>query len=250
MPFWLKSEKRFQKWMRICLILGSSVTALFFVGCGGGGGGGGGGDVPTGYSNQSLSGTWIAIMETIGNDIPGVYFETDGAGSITSFGAFNQASNAGEYTVLHDGQLSMHFYTTHETPVFEGHLISNTQGQGFMDDTIECTIVKVVDLSALSGEWVGELSDLNTSTTYDLSITVNANGVITSVQAYGDLEPPFSGKMFAAEGWATAFLTTNTAGAYNQISIFGELTNGQIINGIYNTDSGSGIIGPAYFVRQ
>ena len=217
----------------IWLALSLAVISVSLTGCGGGGGGGSADTNGSAYSNASLSGVWINSQ--IGPNLSPAYWVADGNGNFTKIGAIGLSDPPGTYQVNSDGTFSAAVLTIDGSSIpFTGKLTGATSGTAtFAPDT--GSINKVTDLSLCQGEYSGTIND--GSATYNISFSVDSNGVISNFSSDIPGVTGATGKFFGVGSTATFRLETNlTSDPYGIVHAWGTLSSGQF-SGSFENDS-------------
>jgi uncharacterized protein (DUF2147 family) len=183
--------------------------------------------------NSKLSGVWL-LYGTLADTF---YLVTNGTGTITDF-----ADNAtGAYRAYADNTFTMTLDMTPEVFV-AGQLSSATMGSLRTVESVTvspglASLFKVSDPGACQGTWIGAISEMNSSTSTTITLTVDPSGAITggAIEGKGAL---LSGKLYCESTHAAGFMTTDAAAPYGSIRVSGN-GNGAGIAGTYRTDSNS-----------
>jgi len=133
-------------------------------------------------SNASMSSVWMTIVTGIEVYDYAVWLHFDGLGTIIDMGAYNVPDPAGTYAIEPDCDMTGTIWTDGYTP-FTGHVYSETLAD--MDiGTGPFDVLKVTDLAALEECWSGHFVQDSTGTVWNVTLTINAYGLITSATGF------------------------------------------------------------------
>lgn len=187
----------------------------------------------TNFSDSVFSGAWIASLTTHGN----MYLLGDGSGGISEYSGIIHSGDAivpppgGSYSVQPDGSFSMALNTENwGTTAVNGNFSTPTNATVVNPET--GILVKVSDLGAAQGTWVGTLAETDTGTVRQIGFSVDQNG---SLSSFTGLSGPVTGKMFSEAGNLAAFFKTAETGYYNQVTLNATLS-GDSITGTFSYD--------------
>lgn len=148
------------------------------------------------YTAASLSGAWVLDSDSsaIRN-----YLITDGSGKLTDWSM--NGGGSGTYYIDSDGSL---IFRAGGSDI-KGKLLltSPVKGTISFDCCGDWRINKVNDLSSCTGDWQGIFTDREASRTFRVIVSVDNQGVITSVDGLGD---EVKGRMLSIRGEVAAFI--------------------------------------------
>jgi hypothetical protein len=155
------------------------------------------------YSNASLDGPWLCVLSSEGPHGDATYLVFDGQGSITDMGIHNAPSPAGSYSVDPDGAIAGSIWIDGVTP-FTGQMQTDSTGVINLG-SVACPLLKVVRPEACSGTWNGQFVESGTNFPYQVCMTIDLNGEISSCTRFA---PPVAGRFFSQSGYLAGHLTT------------------------------------------
>ena len=199
---------------------------------------------PAQYSDASLLGPWTIVTgEVVAGESP-KYVVFDGLGTIEDFGVHNAPDSAGNYSVDPDGS-------------YDGYLWSDgyvyITGQIYTDSTADMTfdvgfgevtapLIRFTDPARCQGTWTGAFVQDCTDTTYNVELTIDANGEIVSATGFAG---PVNGRFYYQPYYLlSCYMSTGeTEPGWNSIlieagSLVGD-ASGATIAGRFSLDGGS-----------
>jgi predicted glycoside hydrolase/deacetylase ChbG (UPF0249 family) len=170
------------------------------------------------YSAASISGAWI--LESDSSAVRH-YLITDGSGTLTNWSM--NGGGAGTYYIDADG--SFIFRIGGSDIKGKLFLASSVKGTISFECCGDWRINKVSDLSVCTGDWQGVISDPGASRTFRVIVSVDSQGVITSVDGLGS---EAEGRMISLKGEVAAFIEYGDEG---QTIAFSATRNGDAMSG-------------------
>ncbi len=188
------------------------------------------------YAATSLSGAWI--LESDSSALRH-YLITDGSGTLTDWSM--NGGGPGTYYIDADGSLIFRVGGSD----IKGKLLLTSPVKGAI--SFECwgdwRISKVSDLSTCTGDWQGIITDREASPTLRVIVSVDDQGMITSVDGLGD---DAEGRMISLRGKVAGFIKYGDEG---QTIAFSVILNGDAISGDVLFDSDGSHAGSVSFKR-
>ena len=184
--------------------------------------------------HSEIQGTWMMKQDL--DQYYTTYFTFDSSNTVDEVGSFNYFIPAGNYQLNQDNSFQMTIINPYDSSqTLEGQLISGSEAILSTNGSKIGVMKKVIDLSTCQGFWHGTMSVINSSTTYNISFSIDSSGAVTSWIGFSQT---VSGDMFCQSGNITAFFKTSERDAYHQIQ-FGGNYGDNTITGIYMIDDGS-----------
>ncbi|MEN8140146.1 MAG: hypothetical protein ABFR97_02880 [Thermodesulfobacteriota bacterium] len=241
-----------KKYMKFIAILSVPAT---LIACGGSSSNPSG---SSGYDNNTLVGSWIGVP--VGQDITtftpkNFTMVNNSAGEVSEFNGIHFDSPAGTYNVFTtDGTLAMELNQGVDTFYGAGQLTSSTFG-GITIEGSEFAIAKVTNIGYLEDTWTGTIidngadnADAADDTSYDVTVTIDSSGQITSFTGRNGDVLPFtnvSGRMYCQEmditgvpaGVSAGTAITDASNAFSDI-VFSGVCSPVHMEGTFAYDDG------------
>lgn len=184
------------------------------------------------YDNRIFSGNWLF---NVGSDA--IYFIGDGQGGIIEHSGIvsifvgETPETPGSYMVNPDGSFEIVINGDEGTFLFNGQMISKTQG--IIIDQPTWSIKKIVNPAACRGFWKGVMTPFD-GDPIKMRFHVDRNGNVTHIIGIYKI---LSGKMFKQDKQVVFKFYTDDNMSYNQISLGDGVSSKRKVAGTYHIDA-------------
>lgn len=199
-------------------------------------------------SDAMWNGPWLAIVSGVQPYDYAVYMIFDGMGTIDEMGAFNVPDSAGMYAVAPDCSVSGYIWTDGYEP-FSGAILTDSTASIELEGMgLTIPLLKVQDIGALEGCWMGHFLEDSTGIWSNVTIQIDGSGNITSSTGF---PAPISGKIFTVSGYLAGFFVEFSPGPpveymFQDASSVGD----SVMSGTYDKDCEETCPGGTFYLRM
>jgi sugar lactone lactonase YvrE len=198
--------------------------------------------------DASLDGPWLAIVTGVEPFDYAVYLIFDGMGTIDEMGAFSVPDSAGSYAVAPTCSLSGYLWSDGYEP-FVGEILTDSTASVELEGMgLTLPLLKVTDVGALEGCWMGHFLEDSTGVWSNVTIQIDAAGNISSSTGF---PAPISGKIFAESGHLAGFFSEFTPGPPDEYMFLDASAVGDsVMSGTYDEDCEGICPGGTFFLQR